>query len=126
MTHREFFDALDALGPLRIIAVSGPSVLESIGRLERFGFADGHMNAISATCHWHVDLRRFRHLRTRDEVHARSGRRVLFFELGEGADAAPFLLVYVHRGKDEEFDDARLSRFTALHATLAGGAGVTS
>jgi hypothetical protein len=126
MTHRELFDAFTTLGPLRIISIAGPSVFESICRLERWGVADGYMNAFTDAYHWHLELARFRHVRTRDEVHERSGRRVLFFELREEAGAEPFLRVYVHRAKNEAFDDAREQTFTGLHAVLGAGADVAS
>jgi hypothetical protein len=126
VTHREVFDAFEALGPLRIISIAGPSVFESIGRLQRWGFADGHMNAFTDAYHWHLELARFRHVRSRDEVHERSGRRVLYFELREEAEAAPFLRVYLHREKDEAFDAAREHAFGVLHARLDAGASLSS
>lgn len=126
MTHQDFFDALRALGPLRIISQSGPSVFEAICRLDAYGIREGHLNAITDAFHWHVTLERFRHVRSHDEVHARSGRRVLFFALRESPEAAPFLLVYVHRGKGEDFGAARAARFTDLHTRLAAGADVAS
>jgi hypothetical protein len=121
MTHREFFDALRALAPLRVISVSGPSVFEAICGFGPYGVADGHLNAITDAYHWHLDLSRFRILTSRDETHARSGRRVLFFELREAAGAEPFLLVYLHRAKGEDFAPAREERFAGLHARLGRG-----
>ncbi len=126
MTHREFFDTLRALGPLRVISQSGPSVFEAICRLDAYGIQEGHLNAITDTYHWHVALDRFRHVRSHDEVHERSGRRVLFFTLREAPDAAPFLLVYLYRGKREEFGDARESIFAEVHQRLAAGMEVRS
>lgn len=120
-THRRFFELLAALGPLRVISISGASVFESLCRFERHGFADGHMNAIAPEYHWHVDLDRFRFARSRDEVHARSGRRVLFLELCESPDARPFLTIYLHRAKDAEFDPAFEKAFLAAHAELGTG-----
>ncbi len=126
MTHREFFDALRELGPLRVISVSGPSVFEAICRLDAYGIADGHLNAITDAYHWHVALERFRHLRSHDEVHARSGRRVLFFTLHEDAAAEPFLRIYLHRSRGEEFAPGREAAFGALHARLESGVAVAS
>ncbi len=119
---RELFEAFRRLGPLRVISVNGPSVFEAILDLGAFGVADGWLNAITSDYHWHVDLGRVRHLTTRDTVHERSGRRVLFFELREGAGAEPFLRVYLHRGKGEEFGAEREEGFGALHQRFAEGA----
>ena len=126
MTHREFFDVLRQLAPLRVISVSGPSVFEAICGFGPYGIADGHLNAITEAYHWHVDLARFRFVTSRSEIHARSGRQVLFFELRETLDAEPFLLVYLHRAKGEEFDSARESRFVELHAQLGRGEEIRS
>jgi hypothetical protein len=120
-TARRFFALLAQLGPLRIISISGPSTFEAIGELGSFGFARGFMNALCDTYHWHLDVARFGHLRSRDDVHARSGRRVLFFELRERAEQPPFLMIYLHRGKDEEFAPERERRFAQAHAQLADG-----
>jgi hypothetical protein len=120
-THRRFFELLAALGPLRVISISGPSVFEALCRFGRHGFAEGHMNAITPEYHWHVDLARFRFARSRDDVHARSGRRVLFLELAEAPDARPFLSVYMHRAKDAEFEHVCEKAFLDAHAELAAG-----
>jgi len=121
-THRRFFDLLTGLGRLRVISVSGPSVFEALCELGAYGIAGGHMNAITDAYHWHLGLARFRHLRSRDDVHARSGRRVLFFELREAAGEAPFLRIYVHREQGAGFEPEREKRFLEAHAELAGGA----
>jgi hypothetical protein len=121
LAARGFFDALSALAPLRIISVCGPSVFEAICDFAGFGVADGWLNAITPEYHWHLDLGSFHHLRSRDEVHQRSGRRVLFFELRETAASEPFLLVYLHRGKGEELSNRRESGFRALHERFAEG-----
>lgn len=120
-THRRFFDALRALGQLRVISRSGPSTFEALCTFGPYGFGHGHMNAITDAYHWHLALAPFRHLRTRDQVHQRSGRRVLFFELRESPDATPFLFIYVHREKGAEFDPEIEKRFAELHAELADG-----
>jgi len=127
MTHRDFFDALRDLSPLRVISVVGPNVFESICRVDRYALADGYLNAITDAYHWHLELGRFRHLRARDEVHERSGRRVLFFELRESAsDERPFLMIYVHRAKGVEFEPEREARFAALWERAAHGCEVNS
>lgn len=119
---RGLFEAFRRLGPLRVISVNGPSVFEAILELGAFGVADGWLNAITPDYHWHVDLGRVRHLTTHDTIHARSGRRVLFFELREEAGAEPFLLVYLHRGKSDDFETAREEGFAELHERFAEGA----
>src|SRR5262245_36859439 len=120
-THARFFRALGPLSPLRVISQCGASTFEAICSFGAFGFADGHMNAITPEYHWHIALARFGHLTSVDRVHARSGRRVLLFELRERAGVAPFLSIFVYRERGEEFDAAREARFAALHAELAEG-----
>src|SRR5687767_8395500 len=120
-THRRFFTALGPLSPLRVISQCGASTFEAICSFGPFEFAHGHMNAITPAYHWHLALKRFRHLASVDRTHARSGRRVLFFELREDAEATPFLSIFLYRDRGEEFDAAREERFAALHAELAGG-----
>ena len=53
-THRRFFEALAPLSPLRVISQCGASTFEAICRFGPYGFADGHMNAITPAYHWHV------------------------------------------------------------------------
>lgn len=120
-TADDVFALMRRLSPLRVISVCEASVFEAIIDFDRHGFADGHMNAMVPTYHWHVDLNGLGWLRTRDTVHGRSGRRVLFLELASSATHVPFLSVYVHRGKNEEFDLERLAAFEAAHADLAEG-----
>lgn len=119
VTASSFFDALRVLSPLRIISINGPSVFEAIASVGPFGIANGYLNIMQDAYHWHLDVARFRHLRSQDSTHGRSGRRVLFFELREQADAEPFLRIYLHRGKGEEFEPAREEAFQALHAVAA-------
>ena len=126
MTHRELFDTLRDLSPLRVISVVGPSVFESICRVDRYALADGYLNAITDAYHWHVELARLRHVTARDQVHERSGRRVLFIELRESADEKPFLMIYVHRAKGVEFEPERKARFAAIFERAATGCEVTS
>ena len=120
-TARRFFEALTLLGPLRVISQSGPSTFEALCELTRFKIADGYLNAITPDYHWHLRLDGFGHLRSRDEIHGRSGRRVLFFELRENPEAAPFLLIYLYRGPGEEFSMEHERLFALLHEDLAGG-----
>lgn len=126
MTHREFFDALKPLSPLRVISITGPSVFETICRLDAYGLKDAQLDAITDAYHWHVNLAQFRHLRSHDEMHARSGRRVLFFTLHDRDGAEPFLRIYVHRARGEEFDAERERRFAEVHARAAQGVEVTA
>jgi len=121
-TARRFFALLGALGRLRVISQSGPSTFEALCSVGPFEIAHGFVNAITPAYHWHLALKRFRHLRSHDEVHARSGRRVLFFSLHEAADAAPFLRIYLHREKGAEFEPDREARFAAAHGALRDGA----
>jgi hypothetical protein len=120
-TARRLFEALRDLGPLRVISPAGPSLFEAICAVGPFGIADGYLNAMTPDYHWHLRLDGFRHLTSKDEVHARSGRRVLFFELREAAGGEPFLWIYLHRGKDEEIGARREEIFAALHRELADG-----
>lgn len=121
-TALRIFEELRQLGPLRVISVSGPSVFEAICSVGPFGVAEGHLNAITDAYHWHLDLRRTARARSNDSVHARSGRRVLFFELFEDGSATPFLSIYLHRAKGEEFAPERVERFERLHGELGAGA----
>ena len=47
---------------------------------------------------------------------------MLFFELRETDDDEPFLLIYLHRNKGEEFDPARTSVFATLQECCSNGA----
>lgn len=118
MDHRAFFETLRDLSPVRVISISGASVFEAICSVGEVELAGGVLNAITPAYHWHLDLKRFREVRARDEVHARSGRRVMFFELAEEAGARPFLMIYVHREKGAEFEPTREARFKQYVATL--------
>ncbi len=117
----EFFKNLRVLSPLRVIQISGPSIFETICSVDSFSIKDGWLNAITPHYHWHLELNRFRHLTTRDTIHERSGRRVLLFELRESGDDEPFLLIYLHRDKGEEFDRARRDAFAALQERCSEG-----
>jgi hypothetical protein len=121
-TASRFFTLLARLGRLRVISICGPSVFESLCRAGSFSIEDGSLNMISDEFHWHVDLARFRHLRSHDTVHGRSGRNVLFFELRERAESVPFLRIYVYRAQGVEFDAQVAAAFAGAHAELAAGA----
>ena len=120
-TAPRFCDLLSRLGRLRVISACGPSVFEALCEVGAHEVAGGHLNVITDAYHWHLAVARFRHLRSHDTVHARSGRRVLFFELREAAEAAPFLRVYVHRDKGAEFESERDALFASAHAELSAG-----
>lgn len=123
-TARRFFALLGSLGRLRVISQSGPSTFEALCTVGPFEIAHGFVNAITPDYHWHLALKRFRHLRSHDEVHARSGRRVLFFTLAEGPGEPPFLRIYLHREKGAEFDAAREAPFREAHGALRAGVAV--
>jgi hypothetical protein len=120
-TLPRLFDELRGLGALRVISHAGPSIFEAICAVGPYGVAEGHLNAITDGYHWHVDLRLTARLRSGDSVHARSGRRVLFFDLLEDGGEQPFVSIYLHRAKGEEFAPERLDRFARLHAELGAG-----
>ena len=120
-THARFFRLLAALGRLRVIHVSGPSTFEALCSFGPHGFAEGHMNAITDAYHWHVRTAGFGWVRSHDTVHARSSRRVLFFELCERVEAKPFARIYLHRERDADFDVECEKRFLEAHAELAEG-----
>jgi hypothetical protein len=115
------FEAVRELNPLRIISMSGPSVFEAICDLGPFSITDTWLNAITESYHWHLQVDRIGHVQSRDQIHERSGRRVLFLELREQASAEPFLFIYLHRKKGEEFGDDRERRFADLHSLLSAG-----
>lgn len=116
-----FFDLLPRLGRLRVISICGPSVFESLCDAGPYSIEDGSLNMITSAFHWHVALERFRHLQSHDAVHGRSGRNVLFFDLRERRDAAPFLRIYVYRAPGSAFDPRIEAAFRQAHAELAEG-----
>lgn len=125
-TAARFFDLLPKLGRLRVISICGPSVFESLCEAGPHSIEHGSLDMITNDFHWHVALARFRHLKSHDSLHARSGRNVLFFELREQADATPFLRIYVYRAPGAEFDPAVAATFAAAHADLARGVALAS
>ena len=106
-TARRFFETLVSLGPLRVIAVTGPSVFESFCEVTSFKIMNGYLNVFDDHYHWHLRLDGFGHLASREEVHERSGRKVLYFELRADAQSEPFLRIYLYRGSGEDFGEAR-------------------
>ncbi len=120
------FNELRALGDLRVISVSGPSVFEAICQVGAFEIASGHLNIITDAYHWHLGLEGFGHLRSHDETHKRSGRRVLYFELSKDAEATPFLRIYLYRPPQAEFDPEALALFSKLHEALGQGVDVVA
>ena len=120
-TAERFFHLLSKLGALRVISVCGPSVFEAICEFGDFEIRGGMLNAITPVYHWHFQLSRFRHLHSHDTVHKRSGRRVLFFELREQNESSPFLLVYLYRPTDAEFEPDQEKYFAEAHAELGSG-----
>lgn len=120
-TAERFFGELAELGRLRVISVCGPSVFEALCEVGPFDARDGFLNMITDAYHWHFAAAGFRHLRSVDAVHARSDRRVLYFELREQPDAPPFLRIYLFRPHGEEFSPAVVERFEALHSELGDG-----
>jgi hypothetical protein len=118
---RRFFALLRELGRLRVIHRSGASTFEALCSVGPHGFAEGYMNAITDAYHWHLKLDGFGCLRSHDTTHARSGRRVLFFELCEARGTPPFAVIYLHREKGEEFEAEREKRFLEAHAELGAG-----
>lgn len=120
-TARRFFEALGVLGPLRVIAVNGPSVFEAFCEVTSFKIMEGHLNVFDDRYHWHLRLDGFGHLTSCEEVHERSGRKVLYFELRADARSEPFLRIYLYRRVGEDFGDTRELRFAAVHDELRGG-----
>jgi hypothetical protein len=125
-SHQRFFALLEGMGRLRVISQCGPSTFEALCTFGPFTLERGFMNAITPEYHWHLALARLRHVRSADEVHARSGRRVLFFELREREGDEPFLKIYLHRPPGAEFEDDRVRRFAEAHASLADGRALVS
>ena len=121
-----FFERLAELGRLRVISQCGPSTFEALCTVDSFERTRGFVNAITPAYHWHLAVKRFRHLRSHDEIHARSGRRVLFFSLHEQPDADPFLRIHLHREPGAEFEPERLAHFAETHRELEGGADLSS
>lgn len=121
-----FFDLLQQLGKLRVISVCGPSVFESICVAGPYDIDGGFLNMITDAFHWHVAIGRLRHLQSNDTTHGRSGRNVLFFELREQEDAAPFLRIYVYRPPGAEFAPEVAAAFERAHAELKQGVSLAS
>lgn len=120
-TAERFFAALRAVSPLRVISQCGPSTFEAICDFGAHGIAGGFVNAITPAYHWHIRVDGLRGLRSHDEEHARSGRRVLYFTLSDEHGREPFLRIYLHRERGAEFEAEREKAFAALHGQLSDG-----
>lgn len=120
-TLARLFRELAELGDLRVIVSTPGSVFECICRIRGFGIASGWLNAITEGYHWHLDLGALRFARTRDEIHERSGRQVLFLELGTAAGAARSVAIYLHRPFGESWSPGRLERFGRLREAFDDG-----
>mgnify|MGYP005839304455 CR=1 FL=1 len=120
-TAPRFFDLLNDLGRLRVISVCGPSVFEAICEAGPYEIVGGFLNMITDAYHWHFAMKRFGHLRSFDTTHARSGRRILYFELREQPEDDPFLRIYAYRPPETDFEPAVLERFAEAHRELAEG-----
>lgn len=123
-TAPRFFDLLNDLGRLRVISVCGPSVFEAICQAGPYEIVGDFLNMITDAYHWHFALKRLGHLRSFDTTHARSGRRVLYFELREQPEDDPFLRIYAYRPPRADFEPAVLERFAEAHRELAEGVAV--
>jgi hypothetical protein len=121
MDVHTFFTEVGRLSPLRVISQSGPSTFEAICTLEGFHPHGDYLNAITPSYHWHLHVGRPIHVTSRDEIHQRSGRRVLFFVLRDHEDR-PFLRIYVHRERGAEYEPGRVEGFATLHREIADGA----
>src|SRR5690606_25359272 len=97
---------------------------EALCTVGPFEIAHGFVNAITPAYHWHLALKRFRHLRSHDEAHARSGRRVLVFTPHEDADAAASGRIYVRRAPGAAWEPDREARVAAARGALRAGAPV--
>lgn len=120
-TARRFFQALQELGPLRVISVAGPSQFEAFCEVVPGSVSGGTLKMVSPEYHWHVRLDGLGHLRSRDEEHERHGRRLRYFELREREEAEPFLYVHLYREPGEELSPRRAARFAEMHAELGSG-----
>ena len=116
-----FLDLLQHLGRLRVISISGPSVFEALCHAGPYEERGGSLNMITEEFHWHLDRKRFRWLQSHDDTHARSKRRVLYFELSEQPELPPFLRIYVYRPAHSEFDPTVEAAFLAAHGELEKG-----
>lgn len=125
-TAPRFFDLLRGLGRLRVISVCGPSVFEAICEAAPYEIVGGMLNMVTDAYHWHFAVKRLGHLRSFDTTHARSGRRVLYFELREHEGEDAFLRIYAYRPKETDFEPAVLDRFAEAHRELAQGVALDS
>ena len=121
-TAQRFLDLLGNLGRLRVISVCGPSVFEALCSAGPYQDSGGSLNMFTDEFHWHLDTKRFSWLRSHDETHLRSKRRVLYFSLYERNNGIqPFLKIYVDRPAGAEFESNVETAFMTAHAELTSG-----
>ncbi len=116
-----FFGGLKAFPRIRVVLTTGPSVFEAICVPSDFRFQAGHLNAMTPEYHWHIDVSRFAFVRSWDEVHARSDRRVLFFSLHEHQEAEAFLRIYIYRPPRQPFGEEIEDAFMRMHRAFEMG-----
>lgn len=116
-----FFDLLQTFPRVRVILMTGPSVFEALCTPGAYSIQGRFLNAITSEYHWHLDTSRFGYLKSCDQIHTRSGRRVLFFSLHESEADQPFLQIYLYREPGEEFDPQVESSFLRAHEELSEG-----
>ena len=116
-----FFDLLQTFPRIRVILMTGPSVFEALCAPGAYSIQGHFLNVITPEYHWHLDISKFGFLQSFDQIHARSGRRVLFFSLHEKETDRAFLQIYLYRGPGEEFDRKAESSFMRFHRELAEG-----
>ena len=117
----DFFRDLRAFPRIRVVLRTGPSVFEAICVPSDFGFQAGYLNAMTPEYHWHIDASRFGFVRSWDEVHARSDRRVLFFSLHEHQEAEAFLRIYIYRPPRQPFGEEIEDAFMRMHRAFEMG-----
>ena len=116
-----FFDLLQTFPRVRVILMTGPSVFEALCTPGAYSIQGRFLNAITPEYHWHLDTSRFGFLKSSDQIHARSGRRVLFFSLHETESDEAFLQIYLYREPGAEFDPKVESSFLLAHEELSEG-----
>lgn len=120
-TLARLFSELVDLGDLRVIVITPGSVFECICRIRGFGVAGRWLNAMTDGYHWHIDTGAIRFVRACDEIHARSGRQVLYLQLATSSVAEPSFAIYLHRPSGEPWSAERFERFARLRAVFEGG-----
>ena len=116
-----FFDLLQTFPRMRVILRTGPSVFEALCAPGAYSVQGRFLNVMTSEYHWHLDTSRWGFLKSCDEIHARSGRRVLFFSLYEEEEEGPFLQIYLYREPGEEFHPEVEATFLHAHDELQKG-----